>query len=183
MTIEAGNRGGFHWSIWRIAGWGLAVLLLALPAIAMRFTAEVDWSPGDFIVMGVLIGSIGLGIEFLVRQSGSIAYRFGAVAALVTAFLTIWVNLAVGMIGSEGNPYNLLFGGVLLIALIGGVVARFKAAGMARAMLVTAVAQALTGTMGMTTDLRGGVLSAGFALLWLFAAGLFSAARDRADAA
>lgn len=179
MTIEAGLNGGSRWSPWRIVGWGLAALLLALPAIAMRFTNEVVWTASDFIVMGVLIGGIGLGIEFLVRQSSSLAYRFGAVAALVTAFLTIWVNLAVGMIGDEDNPYNLLFGGVLLIALCGGIAARFRAAGMTLAMLVAAGAQAVTGIVGITSDPRGGALSACFALLWLIAAGLFNAARER----
>lgn len=177
MTIDTARHGGRGWNPWRIAGWSLPVILLALPAIAMRFTNEVDWDVADFIVMGALFGSIGLGIEFLVRQSDSLAYRVGAVAALVTGFLIIWINAAVGMIGSENNPYNLLFGGVLLIALIGAVLSRFQAAGMARAMVVTAVAQAAIGLGGMSMDVRDGVFSAGFAILWLLAAALFRAAR------
>lgn len=181
MTTEARPRSG--WNPWRIAGWGLAASLLALPAIGMRFTSEIVWDESDFIAMGVLIGVVGLGIEFLVRQSNSIAYRLGSVATLATAFLTIWVNLAVGMIGPEDNRYNLLFGGVIGIALLGALAARFRARGMAKAMVAAAAAQAAAGIGGVASDMRGGVLSAGFAILWLVAATLFRLADGGRSAA
>lgn len=160
------------WRILRIAGWGFVALLLLLPAVAMQFTSEVDWSASDFVVMGALLVTVGLTTEFLVRRSGSTAYRIGAVVAMATAFLTIWVNLAVGMIGDD-NPYNLLFGGVLLVALVGAVIADFKPAGMARAMLATAAAQLLVGAGGLTMVVRDGLFSMAFALPWLLAAALF----------
>jgi hypothetical protein len=138
----------------------------------MQFTSEVDWSASDFIVMGALLGTLGLGTEFLVRRSGSTAYRMGAVVAMATAFLTIWVNLAVGMIGDE-NPYNLLFGGVLAIAFAGSILSAFKAAGLARAMLAAAVAQAVLGAGGLAADPRGALFSMMFALPWILSAGLF----------
>jgi len=160
------------WRTLRFAGWGFAAILLALPAIAMQFTSEVDWSASDFIIMGALLGTIGLTTEFLVRQSGNTAYRIGAVVAMATSFLTVWVNLAVGMIGDE-NPYNLLFVGVLAIALAGSIASNFMAAGMARTMVAAAVAQAAVALGGMAADPRGAVFSILFALPWLLAAGLF----------
>ena len=169
-----------RWSPWRIIGWSVAALLLLLPLVAMQFTDEVDWDETDFIVMGGLIAAVGLGIEFLVRQSRSYAYRLGAGLALLTAFLTVWTNLAVGMIGSENNPFNLLFGGVLLLALCGAIVARFEPAGMARAMVATAIAQAAVAAAGLATDVRGGMFSMAFAILWLLAAALLAkAAREQ----
>ena len=108
-----------------------------------------------------MLGGAGLGTEFLVRQSGSHAYRAGAVFAVLAAFLTVWANLAVGMIGDEGNPYNLLFGGVIVTGLLGMVLARFQPAGMAVAMVVTAVAQAAVGAFGLSADRLEGVLSMG----------------------
>ena len=183
MTIRSEGNGGRLWNPWRIAGWGIAAFLLLLPAVAMQFTGEVDWDETDFIVMGVLIGGVGLGIEFLVRQSDSIAYRFGAVLAFLGLFLTTWANLAVGMIGSEDNPYNLLFFGVLLVGMAGAIVARFRPAGMARAMLVTGLAQAAAGAFGLTADVRGAVFSMIFAGPWLLAAALFwNAARGPGSA-
>lgn len=160
------------WNPWRIIGWIIPVILLITPAVAMRYTSEVDWSGSDFVIMGAIFTTVGLGIEFLVRQSRDMAYRLGAVVASVTAFLTVWVNLAVGMIGDD-NPYNLLFGGVLFVALIGSIIANFKAAGMSRTMAGTAVLQGLVAAGGIATDLRGAIFSVAFALPWLLAAGLF----------
>jgi hypothetical protein len=160
------------WRTLRIAGWAFAALLLMLPAIAMQFTSEVNWTASDFIVMGALLGTIGLTTEYLVRRSGSTAYRIGAVIAMATAFLTIWVNLAVGMIGDD-NPYNLLFGGVLTVALAGSIMANFKPSGMARTMFTAAAAQALAGGFGFAMDPRGAVLSMTFAFPWILAGALF----------
>ena len=71
------------------------------------------------------------------------AYRIAVGMALAAAFLLVWINLAVGVIGSEDNPANLLYGGVLAVGLIGVLIARFRPHGMARALFATAIAQAL----------------------------------------
>ena len=170
---ERVGRGARGWSGWRIAAWSIPVLLLLLPAAAMQFTSEVDWTASDFVFAAVLFGSVGIAFELIVRKSDSLAYRLGASLAVIAAFLTIWVNGAVGMIGSEGNPYNLVFGGVLLIALVGAISARFEASGMTRAMTATAVAQAAAGSIGLSSDPLGAVFSMGFAGFWLLAAALF----------
>ena len=174
--ILAGDR----WSYWRIAMWGGAALLLALPAIAMQLNASgVDWSAGDFIVMGAMLGVACGACELAARASANGSYRVAAGIAIGTAFLTVWVNLAVGMIGPEDNPYNQLFGGVLLLALGGSVAARFKARGMAWAMLAAAVVQAVLGAIGLPVDQRGAIFSMIFALPWLLSALLFRrAARE-----
>ncbi|HZB70085.1 MAG TPA: hypothetical protein VE403_06950 [Sphingomicrobium sp.] len=181
MADRVEDSGGRGWSPWRVVGWSIPVLLLLLPAVAMRFTSEVNWTVSDFIFAALLFGIVGLAFELIVRTSDSLAYRFGAGLAVVGGFLTIWINGAAGMIGSEDNPYNLVFGGVLLIALIGSVLARFRPAGMARAMAVAAVAQVAAGAFGLTVDPRGAVLSMGFGGLWLLSAALFrSSAREGA---
>ena len=167
--IVAGRR----WSYWRIAMWGAAALLLLLPAIAMQFTSEVDWDETDFIVMGVMLFAACGTCELAARASGNGAYRIGAVVAVGVAFLTVWANLAVGMIRSEDNPYNLLFGGVLALALLGAIIVRFQAGGMARVMMAAALAQAVLGAGGLSVDPRGGVFSMIFALPWLLSAALF----------
>jgi len=125
---------------WRTLGWGFAVALLATPFVAMRFTSEVNWTASDFISAGALLAVIGAGFELAVRASRNLYYRAGAALALLGAFLVIWVNLAVGIVGSEGNPSNLLFFGALLVGIAGACIARFKAAGMAVAAGTTAVA-------------------------------------------
>lgn len=50
------------------------------------------------------------------------------------ALLLIRINLAVGMIGSEDNPFTLKYGEVLIVGMIGTIVVRFRPAGMVRAL-------------------------------------------------
>src|SRR3954464_4182642 len=100
MTDMAEPRGAWRSNGLRLALWGGLAALLALPAVAMRFGADgVVWTASDFVVWGAMLSWVGLGVELVVRASPSRPYRLGAALAVVTAFLTIWVNLAVGMIG------------------------------------------------------------------------------------
>lgn len=162
---------------WRMVGWGGVAILLLLPLVA-----NAPWTLSDFIVMGVLLGGAGLMIELAVRASSSLAYRAGAGLAVAASFLLIWVNGAVGFLGNEDNIANLIFAGVLLIAVLGSVLAGFRAAGMAKAMFATAAAQTLVGVIALAAKL-GSPGDAGlyeavmgtslFAALWLLSAGLF----------
>lgn len=168
--VAGGGRAG---TPWRVAGWSIAALILLLPLVAMRFSSEVNWTAGDFFFAALLIGIVGLTFELTVRVTPNWAYRGGGATALAASFLTVWANGAVGMIGDEDNPYNLLFLGVLLIALLGSITARFRPRGTALAMSAAAIAQASLGITGAFADLRGGILSTMFAGLWLLAALLF----------
>lgn len=158
--------------------WGGAACLLLLPALAMRFLpqAGVDWSALDFAVMGVLLAAVCGLYEFGAWLGGSPAYRAGFGIAVVAGFLTIWVNLAVGMLGSEGNVANLMFAGVLAIAGLGSLRARFRPAGMANAMFIAALAQ--LAAVGVALAIGGFhsrelVLTACFSVPWLLAGALF----------
>jgi hypothetical protein len=123
---------------------------------------------------------VGGTFELAVRASGNASYRAGAAIGLAAAFLLVWINLAVGIIGSESNPLNLMFFGVIAAALVGSIVARFQAAGMARAMIMAAVIQGLIGIGVFLADLGaaeppGALLGLieFFALMWLLSAWCF----------
>lgn len=183
MANRVEQDGGRRGSPWRVAAWSIAALLLLLPLVAMQFTNEVNWSLGDFIFAGLLIGIVGVTFELTVRVSRNYSYRAGVAFSLAAAFLTVWANGAVGMIGNEDNPYNLFFLGVILLALAGAVVARFRPSGMAGAMAAAAAAQVAFAIGGMPADFRGAVFSAAFGGIWLMSAALFwKAARDRREA-
>lgn len=162
----------------RIAVWGAAALLLLLPLVAMRFTDEVAWTPADFIVMGAMLSAACGAYELATRMTGNRAYRAAVGVAVVAAFLLVWVNLAVGIIGNENNPANLLFAGVLAVGLIGALLARFQPRGMARAMVAMAVAQALVAVVVLVAgwDLKAVPITAFFAVAWLVAGWLFGRA-------
>jgi hypothetical protein len=132
---------------WRIIGWGGAAALLLVPLIA-----KAPWSLSDYILAAAVVAIVGGTFELAMRKSGNVWYRGGVAVALSTAFLLVWVNGAVGIIGNEGNPANLMVLGVLGVVVVGAVVARFEAAGMARAMAVTALAESLVGVIVFSTD-------------------------------
>src|SRR5688572_17475229 len=98
---------------WRIAAWSAAALILLLPAAAMQFTDEVSWNAADFAFAAVLIAGTGIAFELAAKRSSSTTYRVAVGLALGAAVLLIWVNAAVGVIGSEDNPANLMYGVVL----------------------------------------------------------------------
>ncbi len=71
------------------------------------------------------------------------SYRFATILALATAFILVWLIGAVGVIGVAGDPFDLMYFGVLAVGLIGAIAARLQPHGMARALFTTAFAQAL----------------------------------------
>jgi hypothetical protein len=185
MTADTNNAGPRRRNRWSLSIWGTAACLLLLPAIAMRFPdTGVDWGLEDFVVMGAMFAIACGSYEVIARISGNASYRLAAGIAIVTAFLTVWVNLAVGMLGSEGNPANLLFGGVLLVGLLGVIFAMFKPAGMARAMQATALAQAASALYALFGGYAEVTLHIAFFVLpWLLSAQLFrKAAREETPA-
>lgn len=162
------------WRTLRWVVWGGAALLLLAPLIAMRFTREVDWSPLDFLVMGVLLALVGGAYELAVRIARSHVYVIAFGVAVGTAFLTIWANLAVGIVGEPAEPINRIYFGVVAVAVLGATLARLRPAGMARAMLAAALAQAAGSVVGLVADgTTVFVLTAVFAVLWLVSAALF----------
>jgi hypothetical protein len=178
MTGYAENNGGRRGGLWRIGVWGGAAALLLAPLIAMRFTDEVKWTGSDFATFAVMLALPLAGLELAMRASASFAYRAAVAVALGAAFLMTWVNLAVGIIGDEDNLLNLLFFGVLAVGIVGAVIARFRPAGMARALMAMALAQALIAVLALITQagLAPVVLTGAFAAPWLASAWLFGKA-------
>lgn len=82
---------------WRRAMWGGAAALLALPAVAMQFTGDVDWGPGDFLVFGSMLLLACGACELAVRLIPARAWRVTAIATIALVFGLVWVELAVGI--------------------------------------------------------------------------------------
>lgn len=69
------------------------------------------------------------------------AYRIAIGFALFTGFFLIWSNLAVGLIGSENNEFNLLYFLVIGVGVMGAFIARFKAIGLMFTLFAMAASQ------------------------------------------
>lgn len=152
-------------------------LILLVPLLAMQFNDEVAWALADFILAGVLLFGAGLAYERVAKKAGPPAYRAAVGIALGAALVMVWLNLAVGLIGSEDNPANLMYAGVLAVGIIGGLVARLRPPGMARAMFATALAVGLVAGIalvaGLGEPLKNLALNAIFAALFVVSALLF----------
>lgn len=117
--------------------------LLLIPLAAMLFTDGVSWTLSDFIIAGFLLFSTGLAYRIITWRSQTPLFRIATGVALFTGFSLIWINLAVGIIGPENNPINLLYLSVILTGIIGGLVSRFRPAGLAVSMFSAAGVQGL----------------------------------------
>lgn len=51
------------------------LLLLVIPLIGMCITEEIKWSPFDFIIMGILILSVSIGINFTLNKTKNLKNR------------------------------------------------------------------------------------------------------------
>lgn len=162
----------------------VTVAILLIPLIAMRFTEEVQWTVSDFTIMGTLLFGIGFAYEVVSRKGSTGLYRGAVGMALFATLLLIWMNGAVGIIGSENNPANLLYAGVPLTLVIGAVLARLKAQSMAYALFATAFVQFMvpvTALIIWRPDFSPGVLgvfilNAFFVALYFVSGLLFSRA-------
>lgn len=177
MASRAHNQRSFPW---RLIGWGGAAALLLLPLIT-----GAPWSIGDYVFAAAIFALVGGTFELAVRRSGNAWYRGGVAVAVMTAFLLVRINGAVGIIGDESNPANLMFLGVIAVALVGSIVARFRAGGMTRAMVAAAGAELIVGAVAFFYRLGANeppffpgvlILIGSFAAAWLLSAWFFSKA-------
>ena len=173
------RRNRLRWAIW-----GTAAGLLLVPVVAMQLGVDGwDWNAFDFVVMGALLAAACGTYELAAWMSGNRAYRAAVGVAVVAAFLMAWVSLAVGIIGPEDNPLNLMYVGVYAVGFIGALVARYRAGGMVLALLATAVVQALVAVVATVAAFTGGhggievlrqlALNGFFVAMWLVSALLF----------
>ena len=133
------DSGGRRRSLWKTPAL-IAALLLLLPLLGSQFIEGWNWPPAAFVVLGVLLFGVGFAYQLVNRKRESIAYRAAVGIAFAAAFLLTWGNF-VQM--ADLNPAAAMYLGVPLVGIIGAAVARLRANGMARALFVTALAQAL----------------------------------------
>ncbi len=96
MTDTVEGQGPIR-QVFRWARWSVIAGLLALPAVAMRFTGEVQWTISDFVFAGVLLVGAGLIYEIGALRIRRPLWRTLYGAGVVAVVLLIWVEAAVGL--------------------------------------------------------------------------------------
>lgn len=171
--------------VWRIALWSGALLALATPWFLMRYTGQGAWTAFDFVVFGVMVGAVCAGFELAIRLSDRWTYRLAAFMTVIGGFLMVWANLAVGIIGNEENPQNLIFYAVLLTGLVGALITKFDARGLMWTLRLMAAVQLGIFLIAAVLDWAlVPVFTIFFFSLWLIAGELFKkSTRATADSA
>ena len=95
----------------RVSAFVLAVL--AIPLVGMAISEEVSWSLPDFVLAGLLLGTIGVCFEAAARRRGNLF-----VAGIVAGF-----GVVAGAVGELDDAPGLVLLGILMV-LGGGAVAR-----------------------------------------------------------
>ncbi len=127
--------------------------ILMIPLIAMQFSGGVNWTLSDFIFAGMLIFGTGLTYRIITWKSADRIYRIAVGFALFSGFFLIWSNLAVGIIGSEDNEFNLLYFLVIAVGIIGAFAARFKPTGLMYTLFSMAALQAVIAVAALFTGM------------------------------
>jgi hypothetical protein len=108
------------------------------------FVSGWDWDIRVFLLVGAvgtLLFCIGLTFQMIIRKLATPAYRAAVGVALGTTFLLVWGNFVQG--ADDVNPAAFGYFVAPIVGIIGAAMARFQPNGMARALFVTALVQAL----------------------------------------
>jgi hypothetical protein len=105
----------------------------------MQFIDGMIWTLSDFVFAGILLFGTGLLYLLVASRAANNAYKLAVGVAVGAALLLVWGNLAVGFIGNEENPANLLYGAVLAVGFIGATMAHLRPLGMSNAMFAVAL--------------------------------------------
>jgi hypothetical protein len=168
----------------RIAGWSLPVLFIAFNVIASQFDTGVNWGSEDVIFAVIVFGVVGGLLELAAHATTSLSYRIAAAVGTGAALLLLWVNVAVGIVGSDDHRANGDYLVVLVAAIAGAAVAFGNPQLLFRAMLGAAGAHLLIGALHLRYGFEAAVINVFFVGLWIVSALLFRrAAKERETAA
>src|SRR5262245_36145238 len=143
MAGTTDDGGGRRGSLWKGPALITAVIL-GIPLVRSLFVNGWDWDVRGFLLVGAvgtLLFSISLACQMVIRNLGTTVYRVAVGVALVTVFVLVWGNFV--QAADDVNPAAMWYLWVPLVGIVGAGMARFRPKGMALALFVTALAQAL----------------------------------------
>ena len=77
------------------------------------------------------------------------AYRLAIGVAMAATFMLAWLSLGIGIIGADGDRANMMYGGVVIVGILGTLIARLQPMGMARTLGAMAAVHALVGAIAL----------------------------------
>ncbi len=183
INILKENITFYHMNYISIIRSGLITLaVLSIPFVAMQSGGNVNWTAFDFLAAGLILAFVFSTIELVSKKSNNLYYRLGPIVSVFTAAFMLVSVSAVSLIGSVGEPANLVYYGVFVALIITSILAKFKPKSMAVAMssitglliFITIIAIALGWQNLLGSSLFEVVAVNGFfGVLFAISAGLF----------
>jgi hypothetical protein len=156
----------------RVALGALAVWMV--PLVASQFVEDWHWGVGGFVFVYVLFFATGMAYALIAKKMNIWAYKVGVGLALVTGFAFGWSNMV--QVADSGHPENLVYYSVLVVGIVGALLARLHARGLAYtlfAMAATLVLIVVVLPSGAPPDLaRNMAIGHGAYVVLLIASGL-----------
>jgi hypothetical protein len=79
----------------------IILVLLCIPLIEMMDgNSQVNWSIFDFIVAFILLTAVGFSMEWVFRKIQNKRYKIALSILILSLFILLWGELAVGIFGS-----------------------------------------------------------------------------------
>ena len=123
----------------RVALGALAVWIV--PLVASQFFEDWHWGVAGFVRVYVLFFLTGMAIALVARRMGVWSYKAGVGLALVAGFALGWSTMV--QTADSGHPERLWYLSVLVVGVIGALLARLKAPGLALTLFAMAATLAL----------------------------------------
>lgn len=123
----------------------VALGLLMVPLVASRVVEGWNWPAWAFVRVYVLFFGTVMAYALIARKMGAWSYKAGVAVALVAGFALGWSNMV--QVADSGHPENLVYYSVLAVGVVGALLARLKARGLALTLFVMAATLALIAVM------------------------------------
>jgi len=113
--------------------------------VASRVVEGWNWSAGSFVFVYALFFATGMVYALIARKMGVWSYKAGVGLALVAGFALGWSTMV--HVADSEHPQNLVYHSVLVVGIIGALLSRLEARGLARTLFAMAATLALIAVM------------------------------------
>ena len=127
----------------RVALGALAVLMV--PIVAAQFVKDWHWGVGGFLRVYVVFFLTGMAFALIARRMGAWSYKAAVGLALFGGLALAWSTMV--QTADSGHPERLWYLSALAVGLIGALLARLKARGLALTLFAMAATLALIAVM------------------------------------
>jgi hypothetical protein len=115
--------------------------MLMVPIVASQLVVDWNWPVVTFVRVYVLFFVTGMVFALVARRMGAWSYKAGVGLSLAAAFTLGWSNMV--HVADSGNPANLVYYSVLGVGVVGALLARLQARGLALTLFAMAATLAV----------------------------------------